>query len=317
MPWPAYTSCGLAASEVAGVTARSSTRVAAGVATAVLLVAALLVFLNSHRAAETPRDRDDVRALIHQLCFGGSEAKARAKQSLIEHGPSSVDALATALDADSNQGCRASIAEVLASFGPAALPAADALARRLRRGDESAYAMAYALGQLGHEGIPLLERILRESESPAALLAALGKISDFEEEGRESVPAVLPLIRSDDPRVRAEALTTLQSIGAAGSVTGDDLALVRGAVRDENPDVRSAAAGALSTVCHRDDAQCAADLIHMLQSDEEPWVRAEAAKALGVIGAGGHGVRDALTVAAKDPDSMISAQAREALSSIR
>jgi HEAT repeat protein len=177
--------------------------------------------------------------------------------------------------------------------------------------------MAYALGQLGHEGILLLERILRESESPAALLAALGKISDFEEEARDSVPAVLPLIRSDDPRVRAEALTTLQSIGAAGSVTGDDLALVRGAVRDENPDVRSAAAGALSTVCNRDDAQCAADLIHMLQSDEEPWVRAEAAKALGVIGAGGHGVRDALTVAAKDPDSMISAQAREALSSIR
>jgi|GEM_PF-6731464 len=284
------------------------------VGVAVLLSVWLLGLLSLDSAHQAEGVPGKLRTLVDQLCSAGSEERARAKQSLIEYGPGAVGALAAALDSDGSDVCRASIAEVLAAFGRDALPAAGALVRRLKRGDSSAYAMAYALGELGDAGIALLSRVLGDCDSPVALLAALGRLSDFEAGARDAMPAVVKLINSQDSRVRVEALSTLQSIG---SVTRDGLLLILAAAKKGGPEERSAAAGALSRLCDQGNKDCIRVLVSMLQSDEEHWVRAEAAKALGVLGTGAQGVREALMVAADDPDSMVRTQAREALPLIR
>ncbi len=115
--------------------------------------------------------------------------------------------------------------------------------------------------------------------------------------GEPVVPAVVPLLKSSDPRIRARAATTLWGLGPNARAAVPALAL---SVGDAEMEVRVASAMALEAI--GPDSRDAVPALVRALKDREGRVRQWAAKALGKIGPPAKEALPALAEAAKyDP----------------
>ena len=165
-------------------------------------------------------------------------------------------------------------------------------------------AAAYSLGDMAcPEAVPVLLDALQDSsgEVRAAAVRSLGRLRDpaaaqalveslvarrvprgmagsaLLELGAPAVAELRRIVRHEDRRVRAIALTVLGLVGDSGD---SDLALE--AIGDPAPDVRAAAARALTRL----GTSAAEPALRRALDDDAHFVRAEAAAALGAIHAG-------------------------------
>lgn len=242
-----------------------------------------------------------------------------------------VPALARALAGDDEEVWDDS-AKGLAGIGPPAVPAlTDALqgadkAKRLRVIE----ALAKRNRQEAPAAVPALAALVGPDGDPEVVLAATYAITEIDHEALPNVPgaaAALPLylkaLRGDDQKRADQALMALASLGpAAASAIKDMLVYYR-----KNPDRggeygRGLAVG--SGIRLMGDA-AVPELRRLLETDPDPWVRANAASALPAApwqdspaqrpanDARNRHVIPALLDATGDPDAQVRAGAVSAL----
>jgi HEAT repeat protein len=161
---------------------------------------------------------------------------------------------------------------------------------------------ALAAGNGDHKDVlPALERALTDQSPAVAAMAAwaLGEIED-----RSSVPALLRMVRSGDARVRLSAIWALGQLEDARAVSS-----IVAALRDPNAAIREMSADVLGDFDNATDA--VAPLEVALGGDNDPKVRAEAARSLGEISSPTSGA--ALGRALSDADVTVRRAAAEAL----
>jgi HEAT repeat protein len=189
-------------------------------------------------------------------------------------------------------------AEALGEIG---VPAVPALMEALKNWDwQVRWAAAWALGKIGDlQAVPALMEALKDEDKDVRQTAAeaLGKI------GVPAVPALMEALKDEDWRVRQAAARALGEIGdpqalpaliqalkdeyvreaveeALGKIGVPAVPALIEALKDDDEDVRRAAAGALGEI---GDPQAVPALIEALKDDDE-YVRRAAVGALGKIG---------------------------------
>ena len=170
------------------------------------LLACFLAISGATRGQGAPAD-DSKSPREWVAVLRGDDAKAReaARWALYRLGPKAKDAipdLIAAMD-DSRKAVREWALEALQAMGPAAAPAAAALARKL--GDASleytmapvgtGHVAAYILGQIGAPAVPALIEAL-ESDSRRARRWAAETLAQIGPAAKDAVPA----LRRDRPR---------------------------------------------------------------------------------------------------------------------
>lgn len=162
-------------------------------------------------------------------------------------------------------------------------------------------------GLLAAASLPAACRSQEQAPDIAALIADLTS-TDPERSGRANlalvglgepaVPALVETLRSQEPRLRATAATTLWGMGPKARAAVPALAA---ALSDQDHEVRVAAAMALENMDPGDAKEAIPALIRALK-DREGRVRQWAAKALGKIGPPAREAIPALNEAARfDP----------------
>jgi HEAT repeat protein len=204
---------------------------------------------------------------------------ASAKDSLLEGLQATVLALATVMG-DADVRARRAAIDVLETLGPAAAPAAPALANAL--GDPDPF--------------------VRWSAA-----RTLGKISPVE--AQTVVPELAKLLGDLDLDLRLAAATALERYGpAAKAAVGE---LMR-ATRSSDPVVRVATIRALGAI-GEPDAHVAIPWLVEAVSDENAHVREMAAEVLGKFGPAAHAAVDDLRKALKDDSPDVQKAAGDAL----
>jgi HEAT repeat protein len=155
--------------------------------------------------------------------------------------------------------------------------------------------------------IAALVRDLQSLDSEVAGKANLALIRV----GEPATPQIAELLKSEDPRLRQTAATTLWGMGAKGRAAVPDLATT--VTEDAEPSVRLSAAMALGSI--GPDAKDGVPALVRALKDRDTEVRLQAAKALGAIGPAAQDAIPALSQAAKN-DGVRSA-AEEAILQIR
>jgi HEAT repeat protein len=170
-----------------------------------------------------------------------------------------LDRLATVLEAG-DPAAAGEAALAIAAIGPPAarlVPALDKLLSSPAGGDSAAgkqqrYAVAYALGRIGAEAKPALERLQVLGTSDDEMLATVAtwsalKIGPADASfGQSAVPVLRKALRSHVELVRVEAAAALGDLGAVAQSAVPILELV--AEDDPAPTVRAAAADALAKI---------------------------------------------------------------------
>jgi HEAT repeat protein len=158
----------------------------------------------------------------------------------------------TKLIADKDDSVAHEAAIALAKIGPEAKAAVPELVKALSAGDESSVpAVAYALGRIGpdaKEAVPALRTVLKGKEAvPAEVSAwALAHIEPSSPEiAAEATPVLVKALSSPQAHVRLGAAEALGEIGASSQAARE--ALQKAASSDEDPAVRAAAAKALKS----------------------------------------------------------------------
>ena len=168
---------------------------------------------------------------------------------------------------------------------------------------------AWRLGQLGRDAagaVPALTRALdRDDRTRLAVARALAQLGAV---GREAVPALVGTLDSDDPKAR---LNAVRALGRVGPSAAEAVGPLTERLSDASGPVRAEAARALGRIGLA--ARPAAEkLIERLGNDEDPQVRAMAARALGWI-VGARGAHEALEAATADRRRRVAHEARKAL----
>jgi len=170
-----------------------------------------------------------------------------------------LDRLAKVLEAG-DPAAAGEAALAIAAIGPPAarlVPALDKLLSSPAGGDSAAgkqqrYAVAYALGRIGAEAKPALERLQVLGTSDDEMLATVAtwsalKIGPADASfGQSAVPVLRKALRSHVELVRVEAAAALGDLGAVAQSAVPILELV--AEDDPAPTVRAAAADALAKI---------------------------------------------------------------------
>jgi HEAT repeat protein len=183
---------------------------------------------------------------------------------------------------------RADIAIVLGNMGPAAAPATEALAK-LVADDDSRVAVeaTLALGKIGSEAksaVPALSAALDRKECPNvhAIAFALGCIGPA---ALAAEPKLHHLAANKDrslASVSAWAVTRLHPNSA--EIAAKAIPIMEAALQEPLPETRSAAIEALASLGPL--AKPAQTALEKMLHDEDPQVRATAAKALETIQGG-------------------------------
>ncbi len=198
-------------------------------------------------------------------------AEALRRNPLV--GPEAVAALVQVL-ADEEEFVRWQAAEALAAQEPgrafAALEGALADADSLRRAGA-----ATALGKLGGESAVLALKKRIDDPAPAVRIAVAGALGEIADPTTAEV--LLPLLEDPEPSVVRAAARALGQVGNTIAACPMAALLVQ---RGQDLLVRRALAAGLAHIPHP-DAQ--APLLQAL-GDDDPQVRAYAAKALGQVG---------------------------------
>jgi HEAT repeat protein len=203
---------------------------------------------------------------------------------------------------------------VLERLGPAAAPAAHALSELLVNLDEQTSTQAaITLGAIGpdaKEAVPALLALVKSDQPErlrAAAVYALGQLK-----AKEALPDIERALGS------AEPLLSMAAAHAVVSLEPENEKLVAAAVpkliaglQSERPKVRAGIAKALGRLGAR--AAAAVPALRPLLEDPEPAVRAEAAGALGQIGAKDLDTVASLTKLLDDPAPLVRYSATFAL----
>jgi HEAT repeat protein len=204
---------------------------------------------------------------------------ASAKDSLLEGLQATVLALASVMG-DADVRARRAAIDVLETLGPAAAPAAPALANAL--GDPDPF--------------------VRWSAA-----RTLGKISPVE--AQTVVPELAKLLGDLDLDLRLAAATALERYGPAAKAAVVEL--IR-ATRSSDPVVRVATIRALGAIGEPDAHVAIPSLVEAV-SDENAHVREIAAEVLGKFGPAAHAAVDDLRKALKDSSPEVQKAAGDAL----
>ena len=190
------------------------------------------------------------------------------------------------IDALKYEGVRARVASILGEIGPAAAPAADALAGLVedkdpRVADEAVMALA-KIGPGASAAVPALLRALQRAEDSSryAIAYALGRIGPA---AAEAKPALEKLLTGEDDTLSLVSAWALVQIGAADPDTAARVVpvLIGGLAR---PDARyrQEAARALEKLGPR--AKDALPALNAARGDADQAVREAVARALKAIG---------------------------------
>ena len=289
-----------------------------------------------------------VDAMTKGLASRDNVVRARTAEALGDIGEAAADTAAALVEAagDDNDRVRAKAVEALGKIGEAAADVAvPRLVRALKDPDNWVSALAAeALGEMGagaDEAIPALIRSLRHPNTQvrANTAEALGKLGSA---ARAAVPLLERATGDEDGGVRVGAILAL---GAIGRPTPESVRLVRAALADPDPQARVAAAEAFGAWGEADEGT-RADLLGLLEDandevkaravrilpklagatpavvdgltrrlaeDDSDWVRVEAARALGQLGAAAAPAGAALLRAAQTGEAGLREEAMRAL----
>jgi len=258
--------------------------------------------------------------LTEGLASEDNVVRARTAEALGDIGGAAADVAPALIEAvgDENDRVRAKAVEALGKMGEAAADVAvPSLVRALRDPDNWVSALAAeALGEMGagaDDAIPALIRSLRHlnPQVRANTAEALGKLGAA---ARSAVQALVHAAHDKDGAVR---LGAIRALGLVSASEPESIRVVRGALDDPDPQARAAAAEAFAAwgeadeetrehlLALLDDANdevkaravrvvpklvgptpaVVESLIRRLAEDDSEWVRVEAARALGQLGA--------------------------------
>lgn len=274
--------------------------------------------------------------------------RAQTAEALGDIGGAAADVAEALVEAagDDNDRVRAKAVEALGKIGEgAAEVAVPRLVRALKDPDNWVSALAAeALGEMGagaDEAIPALVRSLTHANLQVRVNAAeaLGKLGP---NAAAAVPALERAAKDADGGVR---LGAIRALGAVGPPTPESVRVVRAALADPDPQARAAAAEAFGTWGQADEAT-QADLLGLLDDtndevkarvarilpkligatpavvdgltrrlaeDDGDWVRVEAARALGQLGAAAAPAGAALLRAAQTGEVALREEAMRAM----
>lgn len=236
-----------------------------------------------------PRSPAVVDALIGALGDPDDQVRVAAGIALATEGvraPAALPGLVDVLRDSAHADVRSYAANILGTFGPAALTAAPALTAALNDADAGVRrAAAAALGQIG----------------PAAMSAS-----------PTAVPALARLARDPVEHVRLSTIEALLRVQAPLRIV---LPVLETALADGTASVRAAAAQALGTLGPA--AAPAAPAAARALADAEPSVRAAAASALGAMGPRAAGALGPLTAATRDRDASVAMAAADAVAAVQ
>lgn len=215
---------------------------------------------------------------------------------------------------------------ILDDLGPHAAPAVPRLIELYRRSNgDGKQSIAYVLGQIGPKAkaaIPVLVESLgdhtedrmqgsiyghgfaRPTTGSSASYALRGI-------GKEALPAVAPLLKHDDHKLRINALRVL---AVGGEAARPYLPTLIEAADDRNAEVRRAAVGVMGELRIAPDKTVPVLAVSVLEADV--GVRMRAAESIGAYGPEGRAAVRALTLALKDEDGDVRARAARALGAI-
>jgi HEAT repeat protein len=286
--------------------------------------------------------------LTEGLASADNVVRSRTAEALGDIGGAAAETAPALVEAagDDNDRVRASAVEALGKIGEAAAEVAvPRLVRALKDPDNWVSALAAeALGEMGagaDEAVPALVRSLGHPNQlvRANAAEALGKLGAA---AAPAVPALERAARDEDGGVRVGAV---RALGAIGRPTPESVRTVRTALGDAEPQARAAAAEAFGSWGEADEAT-RADLVALLEDandevkartarvlpklagptpavvdgltrrlaeDDSDWVRVEAARALGQLGAAAAPAGGALLRAARTGEAGLREEAMRAL----
>jgi HEAT repeat protein len=225
-----------------------------------------------------PLGEAGVRALVRTLATGGTEERMAAAWALASAGPPAAgarEALVRALGSDDSAGVRAAAARALGKVGRAAPPA---LFRALADASET----------VRHDAADALSHVEMGRDDLRPLVAALG---------------------SRDAYVRAFAAWTLGNMGAAAGEAVPALA-----ARVDDPDIDVVVSAALARI--GPGAPAAVPALVAALKEKDAGRRWRAARTLGRIGPGAGEAVPALVAALRDPNEGVRRHAARALGRI-
>lgn len=219
------------------------------------------------------RAKEDVGALVGQLRSGDEAARIAAAQRLASLGPGArdaVEALMAALDDTPN--VRVAAVRALGKIGPDAAPSARVLAGMLVHDPDDRRTIARAMADIGPPSVRHLRKLLQHEKTDVrvAAIEALGWIGPA---AKAAAGDLIGLMRDKEQTVRIAAANAVRSVGPGDPESAPLLVEFLGA--DEEP-IRWAAVETLARM-----GRPAVDaLAGALESDERE-VRLYAVKALG------------------------------------
>ncbi len=205
-----------------------------------------------------------------------SDERIAAHKKLAALGAVVVPRMIAILDADAgNEGTGAWAAEVLILLGPAAEPAAAALAQQLMETTVCNATTATALAGIGKPAVPHLIRAL-SAKIPAARQWAADALGDVAEHAGAATPALVGLLDDSNEGVRSAVLYALRDLGPAAHprATAPLLALLSSDDEVVRADVVAALAAAAT------DAEVRKRLEALAKDDPDDYVRESAREAL-------------------------------------
>jgi len=190
-----------------------------------------------------------------------------------------VAALRTALS-DTVPGVRVAAARSLFEIAHEVEDVVPVLAGALPDRD-AGWRAAFVLGEIGPQAagaIPALIEALRREQGPRPLREAPSSAFALGQMGVSAVPALIPLLAHETPRVRTSAAIALGFIGSRARAAAPDLARL---MKDKDAEARQAAVLSLSAV--RPDTEGLAAALLEMSRDDDIYISNAAASALEKI----------------------------------
>ncbi|MDY3555085.1 HEAT repeat domain-containing protein [Gemmata sp. JC717] len=264
-------------------------------------------------AAETLGTASDaVLPALLRLLKGDSTARALAVPALGELGPAARDALEPIRQNMNARRRGPRLDDFVALYRIAPTPAAARAITDLLEDESCAASAAEALKELRPAGLAVVIELLAALDASDehvrfACAVALWRI----ERHPRALPAMIRLLRSNEPRMREAVATDIgREFGPDAKAAAPELVK---RLFDPFASVRAASAGALGRV-GPDARDAFQPLLAVLDGDEPALVQAAAVEALGLIRPADSGeVVDALKRKLKHPDALVRAQAALAL----
>ncbi len=254
-----------------------------------------------------------IPVLIQEFADDGDNA-----ESLASIGPAAAPALLQYLRNPEMKNRRLAV-KTLGLIGPKSKEVIPALIATLKHADaELRGAAANALAGIDpkvNEAIPPLTKALKDKEVAVRLAAGRAILAIKGKEARVVAPVMAKALANNDSNARRDAAQLLGDLGLSAQSA---LPALRQSLQDKDAGVRSAAAFAIARITTAKANNSAAAIMLEAFKHEDPRVRQDAARFLGLIGPDAGAAVTALTQAKdKDEDEGVRKAAAEALGKIQ